>query len=68
MLGERLNDKAANETFDIKKLIYEKSELAMAKGVANSYSAWDVNAVQDRAKKIIPHVLNIWNFDNPSRA
>jgi len=28
----------------------------------------DAHQVQDRAKKIIPHVLNIWNFDNPSRA
>lgn len=67
MLGERLNEKSANEVFKIKKPIYEKSELAMAKKVASSYSIWDANTIQGRAKKIIPDIIKIWNFDNPSR-
>jgi len=67
MLGERLNGEAANAGFGIKKPIYAKSELLMAQGVASAYESWDENTVQDRAKKIIPQIKQIWNFDNPSR-
>jgi hypothetical protein len=66
MLGERLNTKVANLGFDKKKGTYAKSELEMAKQVA-AYKVWDVAAVLDRAKKMLPLIVQVWNFDNPSR-
>ncbi len=68
MLGERLNRAAQNSEYAIKKTHYElKSELEMAQAIAKTYNDWNVASIEDRAKKFVPLVLEIWNFDNPSR-
>ena len=66
MLGQRLNAKVANLGFDTKKETYAKSELEMAKQVA-ACKVWDVAAILDRAKKMLPLIVQVWDFDNPSR-
>jgi hypothetical protein len=68
MLGERLNKGAANKEFNAKKVHYAKgSELEMAKEIARKYTKWDKATIQDRAKRLLPLVLEVWNFENPSR-
>jgi hypothetical protein len=68
MLGERLNQAARNDEYAKKKVHYEqKSELEMAQQIAKTYNDWTVATIEDRAKKLAPIVLDIWNFDNPSR-
>ena len=66
MLGERLNARVANLGFDNKKKTYAKSELEMAKQVTQ-YTTWDSAAILDRAKKMLPLIVQVWDFDNPSR-
>jgi hypothetical protein len=67
MLGRRLNRDAGNKEFGVKKPSYaDKSELEMAKAVA-TWNAWDKAAIEARAKQLAPLVINVWNFDNPSR-
>jgi Protein of unknown function DUF262/Protein of unknown function (DUF1524) len=68
MLGERLNRGVGNDVFDVKREHYEKkSELAMARAVAQEYKKWNVTNIVDRAKKFAPLVVEVWNFNNPSR-
>jgi hypothetical protein len=68
MLGQRLNRKARNSEFSIKREHYEKkSELQMAQQIARDYHEWDEATIKDRAEKLTELVLQVWNFDNPSR-
>jgi hypothetical protein len=68
MLGERLNRTAANDEYKIKREQYaKKSELQMAQGIANTYDKWDRETIEHRAISLIPLVLEVWDFDNPSR-
>jgi hypothetical protein len=68
MLGQRLNRKARNSEFSIKREHYEKkSELEMAQQIAKEYTTWNEATIKDRAEKLTDLVLHVWNFDNPSR-
>jgi hypothetical protein len=69
MLGERMNKKAANKDYiPTKRDIYAKStELEMAKKIAADYpDHWDAGTICDRAAKLAPLIVEIWNFNNPS--
>jgi hypothetical protein len=70
MLGERLNDGAANDNYEAKRPYYERSELAIAKAVAKEFRGpeWNEETITNRAKSLSGYVLKIWSFDNPSRA
>jgi hypothetical protein len=67
MLGERLNSGAASKGYDFKRKQYEKSELVMARKMAETYKTWNEAAIQERAQGLGPLINEIWNFDNPSR-
>ena len=69
MLGERLNKEVANKGFTSKSEYYKKnSELEMARQIARDYTNWDKSTIEDRARRnLAPKVLEIWNFNNPSR-
>jgi len=68
MLGERLNRDAANKEFPFKAAHYSKnSELEMAQDIAKTYKEWNKDTIPDRAKRLAPLVIEVWNFDNPSR-
>lgn len=68
VLGKRLNTEAANRGFAFKRTeFYHQSELTMTQKVAAGYTKWNNGAVKKRAKDLAPLVVQIWNFDNPSR-
>lgn len=69
ILGSRLNRTAGNKAYSVKRQHYEtKSELRMARDVADKYESWGVEQIKDRAKKhLAPHITSVWNFDNLSR-
>lgn len=68
IFGRRMNRKAANKEFEIKREQYEqKTEVIMTKELAQNYTFWDETTIKDRAAKLTDKVLEIWNFDNPSR-
>lgn len=68
MLGERLNSDIANKGYDKKRPHYQKTtELKMAQELAKAYTKWNESTIMDRAEKLAPFVVEIWNFDNPSR-
>lgn len=66
MLGERLNTKAKNSEYEAKREKYKASELKMPQLIAEKYDKWDAPSIEDRAKSLLPNILKIWNFDNPS--
>ncbi|MEZ5399225.1 MAG: DUF262 domain-containing HNH endonuclease family protein [Bryobacteraceae bacterium] len=68
MLGERLNRDAANKEFAVKAPHYSKnSELEMAQDIARTYKEWNKDTISDRARRLAPLVIEVWDFDNPSR-
>jgi hypothetical protein len=67
MLGERLNTKAKNAEFPVKRVKYLASELIMARAVGSGYTQWDKAAIEQRAKTLVESLVKIWNFDNPSK-
>jgi hypothetical protein len=68
MLGERLNTKAKNSEYAaVKRAKYAASELEMARAIAKDYKTWDRSTIENRAKKLAPLLMSVWNFDNPSR-
>lgn len=68
MLGERLNRDAANKEFALKALHYKKnSELEMAQGVAKDYTEWTPESIVARAKRLASNVIQVFDFNNPSR-
>jgi len=68
MLGKRLNTNVGNSGFAKKREYYEKnSELEMAKQLAKDYKSWDLANIYKRTKQLMPLVLQVWDFDNPSR-
>lgn len=67
MLGKRLNGNVANSGYDKKRAYYKRTtELVMTQELAKSYEKWDVAAIQDRAKHLLPMILEVWNFNNTS--
>lgn len=68
MLGKRLNTNVANSGFAKKRPYYEKTtELEMTKKVASENTSWDAATVLKRAKEMLPLIVEVWDFDNPSR-
>lgn len=68
MLGSKLNSAVGNAGFAIKRPYYtQNTELDMAQDVANKYTVWNVASVLKRASELVPLIIEIWNFDNPSR-
>jgi hypothetical protein len=67
MLGERLNTKAKNAEYKIKRAKYAASELVITKTIAKDYTAWDKTTIEKRAKGLATLLKEVWNFDNPSR-
>jgi Protein of unknown function (DUF1524) len=68
MLGERLNNDVANKGYEKKRAYYQRAtELKMAQELAATYPKWNEDTVSARAKNLAPYIVEIWNFDNPSR-
>jgi hypothetical protein len=67
MLGERLNNKAKNAEYKVKKIKYAASELEMTKAIARTYNKWDQSTIVKRATGLLPLLNEVWSFDNPSR-
>jgi len=38
----------------------------MPKRIAAEFAVWNPKSVQDQAQNLIPQILAIWNFANPS--
>jgi hypothetical protein len=68
MLGERLNTGAASKGYTAKRTAYyQKSELTMAQQLASAYSHWDGPSIIKRAESLGKYVIQVWDFNNPSR-
>jgi len=67
IFGKRANRKAANEELQKKMLRYQQSKVLMTSELAATYKQWDENTIKDRAAKLAKLVVQVWNFDNPSR-
>ena len=67
IFGTRANRKAGNKDFPTKRPRYAASTIKMTKELAAKYDHWDAETIKERAKSFAGLVVEVWNFDNPSR-
>lgn len=67
VFGKRANRKAANSEFGEKKTRYAQSKVLMTSEIATTYGQWNEKSILDRARRLAKLVVQVWNFDNPSR-
>jgi hypothetical protein len=67
--GTRINRTASNDEYaKVKRAQYQqKSQVVMTLELAQTYSDWNADTIVDRASKLAKSVVEVWNFDNPSR-
>lgn len=67
IFGKKANKKVANFEYDIKLPKYAASLVAMTNNIASKYSKWDETTIIDRATDLAKLVVQVWDFNNPSR-
>jgi hypothetical protein len=67
MLGKKMNGAIGNAPYATKRPYYQaNTELVMSQNLAEHYKEWNLEAVQQRAKNLLPLIIEVWNFDNTS--
>ena len=67
IFGKRANRKAANGEFSAKLPRYQQSKVVMTQEIASKFDHWDEETIKQRASGLAKLVVEVWNFDNPSR-
>ena len=67
IFGKRANRKAANAEFPEKQQRYAQSKVEMTREIAQKYTQWDENTIKSRATHLAKLVVQVWDFNNPSR-
>ena len=67
IFGKKANKKVENFEYNIKQPKYLLSQVVMTKEIASKYNQWDDTTILDRAKNLAGLVVQVWNFNNPSR-
>jgi hypothetical protein len=67
IFGKKANRKAANGEFAAKQQAYAASKVEMTNQISKDYQQWDEVTVKDRAAKLAKLVVQVWDFNNPSR-
>jgi len=67
VFGKRANKKVENFEYPVKKPKYAASLVVMTNEIAAIYDKWGETEILDRAKHLAKKVVQVWNFDNPSR-
>jgi hypothetical protein len=67
IFGKRANRKAANSDYAKKRPRFHGSQLVITNEIAAQYDHWDETTIKDRAIKLAKLVVQVWNFENPSR-
>ncbi len=61
ILGEKLNNKAANHGFDTKvNNYYSRSNVEMTKQIVANYAVWDQTAIMSRSKELVTLAVTLW--------
>ncbi len=67
VFGKRANKKVENFEYPIKKPKYAASPVIMTNEIASKYDKWGEQEIMERAAHLAKKVVQVWNFDNPSR-
>jgi hypothetical protein len=67
IFGKRANRKAANSEYAEKKIRFAQSKVLMTSEIPTQYQDWNEQSIKDRGERLGKRVVEIWNFDNPSR-
>jgi uncharacterized protein DUF1524 len=60
VLEPTYNRDAGRKSYNTKKVIYAKSEIAMTTDIAKSYDSWDMSHIVDRANKFLSLIGQVW--------
>ncbi|MGA3373030.1 MAG: DUF262 domain-containing HNH endonuclease family protein [Terracidiphilus sp.] len=67
IFGKKANRKAANDEFSEKIKRYALSKVKMTSDIAQNYTQWDESTIKNRATHLAKLVVQVWDFNNPSR-
>jgi hypothetical protein len=67
IFGKKANKKVENFEYKVKQPKYLASAVVMTNKLATNYTNWDEVTILDRAKQLAGLVVQVWNYDNPSR-
>jgi len=56
-----MNSEQKNEEFELKKQIYEKSEIVITKSL-DEYDQWTPEYIEKRQKDFAEKAVNVWNL------
>ncbi|WP_017323972.1 DUF262 domain-containing protein [Synechococcus sp. PCC 7336] len=59
------NQDLANQGYDVKRPIYEKSNFQMTQAIAKHYETWDEQTIESRQKKLANVAAGIWHIEFP---
>jgi hypothetical protein len=62
LLSQRTNSKIRSASFDVKRDIYEKSDLNLTKLVA-TYQQWNIETIENRQNDLAELALKIWKLE-----
>ncbi|WP_453989991.1 DUF262 domain-containing protein [Bacillus nitroreducens] len=61
LLGQEFNTSIQNKPFELKKQVYQRSNIKITKPLSN-YHLWDNNSIEERQKKLFKIAVNRWNI------
>ena len=67
IFGKKANKKVENFEYPVKQPKYAASLVVMTNQIASQYSKWDETTIIDRATQLAKLVVQVWDFNNPSR-
>jgi len=61
LMDKKMNSEQKNEEFELKKQIYEKSEIVITKSL-DEYDQWTPEYIEKRQKDFAEKAVNVWNL------
>lgn len=63
LLEKKLNKEAGNQSFDVKKRIYEKSGINLSKKIVEDFTDWSEEQISRRQNWMAKQAKNIWKIN-----
>lgn len=62
-LETKLNNDIGNAGYDVKRFIFERSDFAITRAIAEHYDAWDEQKIESRQKQLANFAASLWRIE-----